>query len=1176
LEKTPFERQLLLEEETLNDAIAEYNLMVQGMLKLGKAADLRPIQRLLARWYHPLCEAIVLHKEKVLDSESGPKHGATALQVYGPLLLRIPAEHLAVITMHTVVGLCLKDGGGGAKYVMVTHEIGELVQAESHMLQLRHERGPKAVRAFAAGYTLPEKLEKKVSDKRKKGTSSSEKKSDFSTPPSVKAAGAAEVADAPPFMHSLSAHDVKAIVRLPTRIVNLRAKKVFSPGLDATEEWPAAAKVQLGAALLQLFLEVATDPDTFTPLFLHVVETVVTNNLPKSVGMVKCAETLLSETLNSPEFVERAAVPRYDGRVDREKGGITISSRALKPHGQMHSGPSARALSRILYSPKGGPSRRRPGLRRRRGGALEGALEGPFYETSSRRGPAPWALLSVAHQIPSFERLSKTASAKKGAVSRGPPTDRLGTVAPHRSGHRRGDEQHRYLPMLVEPQKWRGYDVGGYLRLRAVAMRTHGCAVQKEALRRSGNLPQAVLDGLDAMGKVPWQINKRVFLLVQEAWASGQVFPDLPPKRDFELPDRPQEEDERLLKDWQKRCLKVKQRNSELHSMRCDVAIKLAIAARFVDEEAMYFPYNLDFRGRAYPVPPNLNHLGSDVCRGMLRFAEAKPLGEEGLRWLKIHLANLFGHSKLTLEARVCFANDHLADVHLAAEDPFGSARWWTTADDPWQALAAAIEISEALKHAAGPSFYPCRLPVHADGSCNGLQHYASLGRDEEGGKQVNVIPNDQGKPMDVYAGVCALVSKRVARDAAQRFEGEDDTFDPVLQVLFDREEQARDKAALLAKADEVASRTEVAKTRPEVATTRPESMRPPPGGVKKHDATEFFFSRSDDVCQRSDALKAARASSDAAPESGSASQTDSWRAAEAEVQAAKAQAEALEPLVDFEAFDQHRYNRRLALILDGMISRKVVKQTVMTSVYGVTFVGARDQIKARITERLEEVAKGSDLPLIEKLTRLGAYDKFGEVDDQVAYQCATYAAKHTLECLAELFSSARDIMSWLGKAAGQVSAQNQPVSWITPLGLPVVQPYRRDDTFSVRTLAQTVLLVDHSDRLPVSAQRQKSAFPPNFIHSLDSTHMLMTAIEMDRRGLHFAAVHDSYWTHARDMRQMNSTLRHCFLDLYSKPVLEDLLRSLQRRHPTVAFEPLPERGSLQLDLVLDATYFFS
>ena len=53
-----------------------------------------------------------------------------------------------------------------------------------------------------------------------------------------------------------------------------------------------------------------------------------------------------------------------------------------------------------------------------------------------------------------------------------------------------------------------------------------------------------------------------------------------------------------------------------------------------------------------------------------------------------------------------------------------------------------------------------------------------------------------------------------------------------------------------------------------------------------------------------------------------------------------------------------------------------------------------------------------------------------------------------------------------------------------------------------MRTLAQTVVLVDHSDKLPVSVTKQKSAFPPNYVHSLDSTHMLMTANEMDHRGL--------------------------------------------------------------------------
>ena len=36
----------------------------------------------------------------------------------------------------------------------------------------------------------------------------------------------------------------------------------------------------------------------------------------------------------------------------------------------------------------------------------------------------------------------------------------------------------------------------------------------------------------------------------------------------------------------------------------------------------------------------------------MLEFAEAKPLGERGLYWLKIHLANLHGQDKLTFTGR--------------------------------------------------------------------------------------------------------------------------------------------------------------------------------------------------------------------------------------------------------------------------------------------------------------------------------------------------------------------------------------------------------------------------------------------------------------------------------------------------------------------------------------------
>lgn len=53
-------------------------------------------------------------------------------------------------------------------------------------------------------------------------------------------------------------------------------------------------------------------------------------------------------------------------------------------------------------------------------------------------------------------------------------------------------------------------------------------------------------------------------------------------------------------------------------------------------------------------------------------------------------------------------------------------------------------------------------------------------------------------------------------------------------------------------------------------------------------------------------------------------------------------------------------------------IDRKLVKQTVMTSVYGVTFIGARNQILSRLKER-------------------------GLPDESAMYRASCYAAKVSL-----------------------------------------------------------------------------------------------------------------------------------------------------------------------------------
>jgi len=111
--------------------------------------------------------------------------------------------------------------------------------------------------------------------------------------------------------------------------------------------------------------------------------------------------------------------------------------------------------------------------------------------------------------------------------------------------------------------------------------------------------------------------------------------------------------------------------------------------------------------------------MGADLSRGILEFAEGKPLGKEGIRWLKIHLANKIGQDKLPLDERVAYVDSIIDDVHRCAEDPYNNT-FWMEAESPWQSLGTIVELSEALK-SPNPEAYISHAPVHVDGSCNGL-----------------------------------------------------------------------------------------------------------------------------------------------------------------------------------------------------------------------------------------------------------------------------------------------------------------------------------------------------------------------------------------------------------------------------------------------------------------------
>ena len=151
---------------------------------------------------------------------------------------------------------------------------------------------------------------------------------------------------------------------------------------------------------------------------------------------------------------------------------------------------------------------------------------------------------------------------------------------------------------------------------------------------------------------------------------------------------------------------------------------------------------------------------------------------------------------------------------------------------------------------------------------------------------------------------------------------------------------------------------------------------------------------------------------------------------------------------------------------------------------------------------------------------------------------------------------------------------------WVTPLGLPVSQPYYKEGPPAVSAAGQTLHDDSSAAATEPSAQKQASAFPPNYIHSLDATHMMMTALECNRLGLAFAGVHDSFWTHAADVPVCRRVIREQFVALYEQELLEalreDMHASLRAAGSAVVLPEPPERGELDLQAVRTSTYFFN
>lgn len=260
----------------------------------------------------------------------------------------------------------------------------------------------------------------------------------------------------------------------------------------------------------------------------------------------------------------------------------------------------------------------------------------------------------------------------------------------------------------------------------------------------------------------------------------------------------------------------------------------------------------------------------------------------------------------------------------------------------------------------------------------------------------------------------------------------------------------------------------------------------------------------------------------------------------------------------------EHRFDNeadesiRLRWLTHG-INRSVVKRSVMTTPYGVTNRSATDYVIS------DYLAKG-EAPCFQK----SEYRKAAQV-----------LMKFAWPAIGDVVVKGRQAMDWLKKGARSIIRASPPdsepvITWLTPSGFPASQGYFDIQEHRITTRlagVETIRLVVVSEGDEPDRNRHSSGLAPNFVHSLDASHLHRVAA----RGLSeplidaLMAVHDDYGTHAADAQRLFELIREEFVAMYEE---HDPVTAFFNLYPMVG-EP-PAKGTLDIREVLKSDFFFS
>ncbi len=315
-------------------------------------------------------------------------------------------------------------------------------------------------------------------------------------------------------------------------------------------------------------------------------------------------------------------------------------------------------------------------------------------------------------------------------------------------------------PMIMKPESWTETGKNGGFYSEQLKRNI----IKKKHINEASNINNDIAAAVNVVQSTPWVVSTDVLEVVEKLNSNKPSTLEKTFPLDVEDdPVRPYSEellygdmDAEQKREHQKWSRKIKKNNNLRQAKKSiDLSREASIkqAQMFKGYDKIYFPHDLDYRNRMYSIcMTGLNTQGADIQKGLIKLANSRRVEtENGVKWLKINMANLMGWDKLKLAERVDKVEEHEEMIRDVVKDPI-KCQLWHDWDKPIQGLSAAIEY---VKWLDDDGAY-LNTHVQLDGLCNGVQHLAAITRDHNVAAHVGLIKTEERG--DVYG----LVSDEV------------------------------------------------------------------------------------------------------------------------------------------------------------------------------------------------------------------------------------------------------------------------------------------------------------------------------------------------------------------------------------------------------------------------------